>query len=140
MWISTVVRGAVVLLVDAAVLLLLSTLLGDFTLKGPGAALGTAALVGVLNALVWPLLARFALPLSVMTLGLGALALNAALVVFAIDLVPGASITGFWAGLWVTVLMAALTTVLSALLAIDEDESWYRNVVRRQARRRGDQV
>jgi uncharacterized membrane protein YvlD (DUF360 family) len=140
MWISTVVRGAVVLLVDAAVLLLLSTLLGDFTLKGPGAALGTAALVGVLNALVWPLLARFALPLSVMTLGLGALALNAALVVFAIDLVPGASITGFWAGLWVTVLMAALTTVLSALLAIDEDESWYRNVVRRQARRRGDRV
>jgi uncharacterized membrane protein YvlD (DUF360 family) len=140
MWISTVVRGAVVLLVDAAVLLLLSSLLSDFTLDGPGAALGTAALVGVLNALVWPLLARFALPLSVMTLGLGALVLNAALVVFAIDLVPGASITGFWAGLVVTIGMAALTTVVSALLAIDEDESWHRNVVRRQARRRGDRI
>jgi uncharacterized membrane protein YvlD (DUF360 family) len=140
MWISNVVRGAVVLLVDAAVLLILSALLGDFTLDGPGAALATAALVGVLNALVWPLLARFALPLNVMTLGLGALVLNAALVVFAIDLVPGASVTGFWAGLVVTVGMAALTTVLFALLAIDEDESWYRNVVRRQARRRGDRI
>jgi uncharacterized membrane protein YvlD (DUF360 family) len=73
MSISILVRGAVVLLVDAAVLLLLSALLNDFTLDGPGAALGTAALVGVLNALVWPLLARFALPLNVMTLGLGAL-------------------------------------------------------------------
>jgi uncharacterized membrane protein YvlD (DUF360 family) len=140
MWISTVVRGVVVLLVDAAVLLLLSSLLADFTLDGPGAALGTAALVGLLNALVWPLLARFALPLNVMTLGLGALVLNAALVVFAIDLVPGASVTGFWAGLVVTVGIAALTTLLSALLAIDEDESWYRNVVRRQARRRGDRI
>jgi uncharacterized membrane protein YvlD (DUF360 family) len=140
MWISTVVRGTVVLLVDAAVLLLLSALLGDFTLDGPHAALGTAALVGALNALVWPLLARFALPLSVMTLGLGALALNTALVVFAIDLVPGASVTGFGAGLVVTFGMAALTTALSALLAIDEDESWYRNVVRRQARRRGDRI
>ena len=140
MWISIVVRGAVVLLVDAAVLLLLSALLADFTLDGPGAALGTAALVGVLNALVWPLLARFALPLNVMTLGLGALVLNAALVVFAIDLVPGASVDGFWGGLVVTVGMAALTTVLSALLAIDEDDSWYRNVVRRQARRRGDRI
>jgi uncharacterized membrane protein YvlD (DUF360 family) len=140
MGISAVVRGAVVLLVDAAVLLLLSALLGDFTLDGPGAALATAALVGLLNALVWPLLARFALPLNVMTLGLGALVLNAALVVFAIDLVPGASVTGFWTGLVVTVGMAALTTVLSALLAIDEDESWYRNVVRRQARRRGDRI
>jgi uncharacterized membrane protein YvlD (DUF360 family) len=140
MWISIVVRGAVVLVVDAVVLLLLSALLPGFELDGPGAALTTAALVGVLNALVWPLLARFALPLSVLTLGLGALVLNAALVVFAIDVVPGASVEGFWNGLVVTVGMAALTAVLSALLAIDEDESWYRNVVRRQARRRGDRI
>ena len=137
---SNVVRGAVVLLVDAAILLLLSELLGDFTLDGPEAALATAALVGVLNALVWPVLARFALPLSVMTLGLGALALNAVVVVFAIDLVPGASVDGFWGGLVVTIGMAALTTILSGLLAIDEDESWYRNVVRRQARRRGERI
>jgi uncharacterized membrane protein YvlD (DUF360 family) len=140
MSITIVVRAAVVLLVDAAVLLLLSALLPGFTLDGPGAALATAALVGVLNALVWPLLARFALPLSVLTLGLGALALNAVLVVFAIDVVPDATVEGFWSGLVVTLGMAALTVVLSALLAIDDDESWYRNVVRRQARRRGDRI
>jgi uncharacterized membrane protein YvlD (DUF360 family) len=140
MSVSVVVRAAAVLLVDALALLLLSALLPGFTLDGPGAALATAALVGVLNALVWPLLARFALPLNVMTLGLGALALNAALVVFAIDVVPDASVEGFWSGLVVTVGMAALTALLSALLAIDEDESWYRNVVRRQARRRGDRI
>jgi uncharacterized membrane protein YvlD (DUF360 family) len=140
MSVSVVVRAAVVLLVDALVLLLLSALLPGFTLDGPGAALATAALVGVLNALVWPLLARFALPLSVLTLGLGALALNAVLVVFAIDVVPDASVQGFWSGLVVTLGMAALTALLSALLAIDEDESWYRNVVRRQARRRGDRI
>jgi uncharacterized membrane protein YvlD (DUF360 family) len=140
MSVSIVVRAAVVLLVDALALLLLSALLSGFTLDGPGAALATAALVGVLNALVWPLLARFALPLSVLTLGFGALALNAVLVVFAIDVVPDASVEGFWSGLVVTVGMAALTALLSALLAIDEDESWYRNVVRRQARRRGDRT
>jgi uncharacterized membrane protein YvlD (DUF360 family) len=140
MSVSIVVRAAVVLLVDALALLLLSALLPGFTLDGPGAALATAALVGVLNALVWPLLARFALPLSVLTLGLGALALNAVLVVFAIDVVPGASVEGFWSGLVITIGMAALTALLAALLAIDEDESWYRNVVRRQARRRGDRI
>jgi uncharacterized membrane protein YvlD (DUF360 family) len=140
MRLSIVLRAAVVLLVDAAVLLVLSELLAGFTLDGPGAALATAALVGVLNALVWPLLARFALPLSVLTLGLGALALNALLVVVAIDAVPGASVEGLWAGLVVTLGMAALTALVSALLAIDEDESWYRNVVRRQARRRGDRL
>jgi uncharacterized membrane protein YvlD (DUF360 family) len=140
MRVSTVVRMAVVLLVDALVLVLLAWLLPGFTLDGAGAAFAAAALVGVLNALVWPLLARFALPLSVLTLGLGALALNAVLVTFAIDIVPGATVEGFGTGLVVTLGMAALTALVSALLAIDEDESWYRNVVRRQARRRGDRV
>ena len=37
----------------------------------------------------------------------------------------------------ITVVLAALTAAVYSLLAIDEDDSWYRNVVRRQARRRG---
>jgi uncharacterized membrane protein YvlD (DUF360 family) len=134
---AIVLRALAVLLVDALVLLLLSALLPGFTLDGVGAALGTAAIVGLLNALVWPVLARLALPLSVLTLGVGALALNALLVVVAIDAVPGASVDGFGTGVVVTLGMAALTVGLSALLAIEEDESWQRNVVRRQARRRG---
>lgn len=137
---ALLIRIAVVLAVDSAALLLLSQFLPGFTLDGPAAALATAALVGVLNALVWPLLARLALPLTVLTLGLAGLALNAALVTLAIDAVPGASIEGFWEGLVVTVGMAVTTALLSALLALDEDESWYRNVVRRQARLRGDRT
>jgi uncharacterized membrane protein YvlD (DUF360 family) len=137
MTLRIVARGLAVLLVDALALLLLSALLPGFTLDGVGAALATAALVGVLNAFVWPVTARLALPLSVLTLGLGALALNALLVVLAIDAVPGASVNDFWSGLVVTVGLAALTALVGGLLAIDDDESWYRNVVRRQARRRG---
>jgi uncharacterized membrane protein YvlD (DUF360 family) len=135
---STILRPLAVLVLDAGVLLLLSAVLPGLSLDGVGAALATAALVGVLNALVWPLLARFALPLSVLTLGLGALALNGLLVTFAIDAVPGASIEGFWTGVVVVIGIAVVTAVGSALLAIDEDESWYRNVVRREAKRAGD--
>ena len=65
-------RGAVVLVFDAAVLLLLSEILSGFVLDGPAAALGTAAVMGVLNAAIWPMLSRFALPLTVLTLGLAA--------------------------------------------------------------------
>jgi uncharacterized membrane protein YvlD (DUF360 family) len=131
-------RGAVVLLLDAAALLALAELLPGFTLDGADAAFATAALVGVLNALVWPVLARLALPLSVLTLGLAGLALNAVLVTLAIDVVPGATVDGVWTGLVVTLGLAAITALAYALLAMDEDESWYRNVVRRQLRRRGD--
>jgi uncharacterized membrane protein YvlD (DUF360 family) len=134
--VTAVRRAAFVLLLDAAILLLLSEILSGFVLDGAGSALAAAALIGLLNSLVWPALARFALPLTVLTLGLGALLLNGLLVTIAIDLLPGAEIGGVLEGTVVTIVIAAVTTGLYALFAVDEDESWYRNVVRRQARRR----
>ncbi len=133
---TTARRAAFVLLLDAAILLLLSELLSGFVLDGPAAALGAAAAIGLLNSLVWPLLARFALPLTVLTLGLAALLLNGLLVTIAIDALPGAEIAGVLEGTVVTIVIAALTTGLYSVFAIDEDESWHRNVVQRQARRR----
>lgn len=133
-------RGVLVLLLDALTLLLLSHLLDGFVLDGAASALGAAALIGLLNALVWPALARFALPLTVLTLGLAALVLNGVLVTFAINLLPGAEIDGVLEGTVVTIAMAAVTSLVYSLLAIDENDAWYRNVVARQARRRKDVV
>jgi uncharacterized membrane protein YvlD (DUF360 family) len=132
----TIWRGALVLLLDALTLLLLSEVLAGFVLDGAPAALGAAALIALLNALVWPLLARFALPLTVLSLGLAALVLNGVLVTFAIDLLPRAEIEGVLEGIVVTIAMATVTATAYGLLAIDEDESWHLRVVRRQLRRR----
>ena len=126
------------LVLDALALLLLAALLPGFELAEPATALAVAAIAGLLNALVWPLVARVALPLSMLTLGLFAVALNGALVALAVALTPGAEIHDWLTGVVLVIGMAAVTTALSALLAIDEDEAWHRNVVRRQLRRRGD--
>ena len=139
-WTRLLLRGLVVLLVDAAALLALDALLDGFDLAGVAAALALAALAGLLNAFVWPLLASVTLPLSVVTLGMAGLVLNGALVALAAKAVPGAQIAGLGAGVVLALGLAALTAVLSALLAIDEDESWQRNVVGRQARRRGERT
>jgi uncharacterized membrane protein YvlD (DUF360 family) len=138
--ISLALRAAIVLLLDAGALLLLSELIAGFTLAGPATALAMAAVVGALNALVWPVLARFALPLTVLTLGLAGLVLNGALLALAAGILPRAEIDGVWEGVLVTIGLTAVTAVVSALLAIDEDESWHRHVVARQARRRGDRT
>ncbi|MCL4287258.1 MAG: phage holin family protein, partial [Thermoleophilia bacterium] len=127
-------RLIVVVAVDAVVLLVLASLLDRFTLDGAGAAIGASLLIGVLNALVFPTLARLTLPLSVLTLGLAAVVVNAILVAFAIDLVPGAEIRGLAEAIVVTIALTLSTSATSALLAIDDDESWYRNVVRVQSR------
>lgn len=136
MSLTTLRRALLVLLLDAAVLLLLSELLAGFVLDGAGAALGAAAAIGVLNALVWPTLARFALPLTVLTLGIAALVLNGLLVTVAIDLIPGAEVSRVFDGIVITIALAAFTAVVYSMLAIDEDDAWHRNVVRRQARLR----
>src|SRR5919108_4641128 len=135
-----VLRICVVLVLDAAALLVLSAILPGFSVHGVKGAIGTAAVVGVLNALVWPVLSRLALPLSVLTLGGAALILNGGLVTVAAAVSPGATINDWLSGIVVGVGIAVLTTLVSALLAIDDDESWQRNVVRRQARRRGEAV
>ncbi len=129
-------RALLVVLLDAVTLLLLSEALDGFVLDGARAAIAAAILIGVLNALVWPALARFALPLTVLTLGLASLVLNGVLVTLAIDVLPGAEIDGVFEGTVVTIVMAAVTSLVYSLLAIDEDDSWYRQVVRRQVRRR----
>jgi uncharacterized membrane protein YvlD (DUF360 family) len=133
-------RGVLVLLLDAVILLLLSEVLDGFVLDGPATALGAAALIGLLNAFVWPLLARFALPLTVLTLGIAALVLNGVLVTFAIDLLPRAEVARVADGIVITIVLTAVTAAVYSLLAIDEDEAWYRNVVRRQARLHGEVI
>jgi uncharacterized membrane protein YvlD (DUF360 family) len=129
-------RALLVLLLDALTLLLLSEAMPGFVLDGAPAALGAAALIGLLNALIWPVVARFALPLTVLTLGGAALVLNGVLVTFAIDVLPGGEIEGVLEGVVVTIAMAGVTSIVYGLFAIDENEAWYRYVVRRQARRR----
>ena len=120
MSLTTIRRGALVLLLDAAILLLLSAALDGFVLDGAATALAAAALVGLLNAFVWPLLVRVALPLTVLTLGVAALVLNALLVMFAIDLLPGAEVAGLWDGIVITVVVRRAVTysLRPALLAL----------------------
>ncbi|MFN8164451.1 MAG: phage holin family protein [Solirubrobacterales bacterium] len=128
-------RGALVVLFDGLVLLVLSELMSGFVLEGGWAAIGAAVAVGLLNALIWPALARLTLPLTVLSLGLVGLVLNGLLVALAIDLVPGAEID-LVGGIVVTIALAAATSIVYSLLSIDEDDAWYRSVVRRQMRRR----
>src|SRR3954470_2846020 len=83
---------------DGGALLLLSAILDDVHVKDFGAALGSAALIGLLNALVWPLVIRFAMPLTVLTLGLGVVVLNGALVLLAAAIDPGFTVDSLFAG------------------------------------------
>ena len=86
-----------------------------------------AAVVGILNALLWPLLSRILLPFIIFTVGIGALLINGVLIWIASDLVPGISIEGT-ALILTPIGMAAISTLLNAIVTIDDDAAWYREI------------
>ena len=73
-------RIALVWLTEAVALVLAAAVLPGVDLNSEAEAFVAVALIGVMNALVWPLLARLTLRLMVMTAGLLALVLNGALI------------------------------------------------------------
>ena len=88
-----------------------------------------------MNAVVWPALAFLVVPISVLTLGIGAIVLNVLITFLVLDLLPGVDIDGFWPALWVVVGLVIVATAISGLLAVD-DTSWVDQRVSRLARKR----
>ena len=131
-------HGLIVVLIDATALLILNWIMPGFTIDGVGAAILTALLIGLLNAFVWPALSRLTLRLTVMTLGLFGLVLNAVIIGIFMLAMPWIHLDGLFEAVVITVLIAVLTSIISALLAIDEDSTWYLQVVQSQLRRRGE--
>ena len=90
--------------------------------------------ISLINALFWPILTRVAMPFLVLTFGIGTLILNGLLLqlfapLFDIE-IKGAAI------ILVPLAMAAVTTVLSSLITINDDSSYYRSVLRDAEKKR----
>ena len=132
---QVVQRIAVAWLITGVGLLILNALLHGFHVDGPAAALAAAALIGLANALIWPLLIRIALPFTVLTLGLGALVLNGAIVLGVAAIDSGIHVDDLASGVAVAIGLTVINTLITALLAVDDEDFFYRYVVRRHARR-----
>jgi uncharacterized membrane protein YvlD (DUF360 family) len=133
-------RGTAGILVITVALVLSAALLDGFSIDSFGHALLAGAVVGVVDALIWPAFAFLLVPLSVYTLGLANLAVNALVTWALLDRLPGVQLDGFWTALVVAIITTTVATLLSSALALDDD-SWYdQRTARRRRRRRGTTV
>ena len=94
--------------------------------------------ISLINSLFWPLLTRIAMPFLVLTFGVGALILNGLLLqifapMFGIE-IKGAAI------ILAPLAMAAVTTILSSLITINDDSSYYRSVLRDAEKKRKTEI
>jgi len=111
----------------------LAWILEGLTIDSGRDALLAGFVIGVINALVWPALAFVVVPISVLTLGVGAIVLDALVVGLVLDALPGIELSGFWTGVLVVLGLAAMTTLVSSLLALDDD-AWFDQRMSRRAR------
>lgn len=77
------------------------------------ALVGAALVLGILNAIVRPVIVFLTLPLNILTLGLFTFVINAGMLALTARLVPDFRITGFWPALQAAVVMAIVSAVLN---------------------------
>ncbi len=97
---------------NALALILVAYLVPGITVSSFYAALMAALVLGIVNALIRPVLIILTLPVTIMTLGLFALVINAFLFLFVSTIVKGFTVEGFgpafigalilWAISWIT--------------------------------------
>jgi uncharacterized membrane protein YvlD (DUF360 family) len=119
--------------VQALALIVLTALLPSHESLSLAAAVLVAAAMAIINAVLWPLIIRIALPLTIVTFGLGSLALSAGTVALAFYLVDGKT-PSFWADLAIAFGLALVSMVVAPLLDVDGDAR-HLSVVRRRVRR-----
>ena len=107
-----IISAIAVLVTD---LLLPGVSLGDMSeTNGLLTALLVAAVLGLLNALLKPVLILLTLPVTVVTLGLFLLVINAVIVLIADHLIDGFTVRSFWWALGFSLVLSLVQGVLNA--------------------------
>ncbi len=104
-------------LITALSLLIISALRLGLEIKGFGTTLVAALVLGVLNAILLPVLRFLTFPITILTLGLFALVLNALMIMLMAALVKGVHLrSGFWGALIASIVLSILNAIIFAIV------------------------
>ena len=104
-------------LLNAAAILFVGHIVKGVEINGLWAALGAGLVLGLVNAIVRPILLVLTLPLTLVTLGLFLFALNAFCLLLTSYLVRGFEIHGFWAAVWGSILVSLVSWLLTTFIS-----------------------
>ena len=102
-------RFLVRLLITALALWVASALVPGMEIRGIGTLLAAAILLGLVNAVVRPVLVVLTLPITVLTLGIFLLVINAAMLGLVAWLLPGFVLGGFFPALFGSLIVSLIS-------------------------------
>lgn len=105
-------RLVIKILGTAFAVYLASRLVTGITVDDFWTAILVAIVLGLLNAVIKPILQIISIPLIILTLGLFLVVINAVLLIFAGDLIADFHVNGFWPAVWGSVIISIVSYLL----------------------------
>lgn len=108
-------------LINALALMALPFLMSSVQVSNVGTAFIAALVLGLVNTLVRPVLVLLTLPVTLLSMGLFILVLNALLFWLVAHWIEGFEVAGFWSAFLAAILYSIISWALSTLLLKDKD-------------------
>ena len=108
------------LLITAVVAFFLTKILSGVHIDGFSTAIVFAIVLGILNLIVSPILKLLGLPLTIITLGLFSLVINAIVILIADYFIDGMHIDGFWWAFIFSIALSLITSLVSGIFSSDD--------------------
>ena len=109
------------LLITAVVAYFLPKILSGVQVADFTSAIIFAIVLGLLNLIVRPILSLLSLPITILTLGLFSLVINALIILLADRFTEGINVDGFWWALIFSVALSVITSILEKIFISKED-------------------
>ena len=103
------------LLINAFAVFVLAHFLRGVSVDGYVGAIIVAVVLSVLNLLVKPVLVILTLPITILTLGLFLLVINALIILLADKLIDGFAVNGIWTAILFSILLSILQSILQSV-------------------------
>jgi len=103
------------LLISVLAIVITAYLLPGTKIDSLSTALMVALVLGILNAILRPILTILTLPITILTLGLFSFVLNALMILLVSAVVPGFYVDGFFWALLFSFVLSLVNTLLNAL-------------------------
>lgn len=108
------------LLITAAVAFGLTKVLSGVHLEDFGSAIIFAIVLGLVNTFITPILKIIGLPITILTLGIFSLVINALMILLVDYFMDSMTVDGFWWAFIFSILLSVLTSLLNGIFGGEE--------------------
>ena len=118
--------------INLLALVVAGSMINGIRIESIGMSVVAAGILGLVNAVIRPVVLILTLPINLLTLGLFTLVINALMLELVAAVVPGFIIEGFWAAFWGALVISVVSWLVNLFVGGDGRMVYIRKVKREE--------